>query len=155
MIPQSDAKRKYPRFPRIGVGALVFHDDQFLLVKRGQEPQKGMWTVPGGLIELGEKIEDALSRELKEECGVTVRDITFLSQFEFIENDNEGRVRYHYVVLEFFADYLSGQLCAGDDCVQALWFDHVDVDDLAISESTLCLIEKALSARRNLRIQGN
>lgn len=106
--------RSYPTQPGFGVGAVVVEGGKVLLVRRGHAPLEGRWTLPGGLVELGETLEDALRREVLEETGWTVRVGKQLALFDFIEKD-EGRVRYHYVLADFFCERIEGDLRAGSD----------------------------------------
>lgn len=142
--PGDEEGRFRPDFPRLGVGALVFRNDSFLLVKRGKPPRKGVWTPPGGLIRLGETITSALHRELYEECQVRARFGTDPEIFQFIEK-NETCIDYHYVVLDYLGIYLDGQVCAGDDVEAAGWFTLNDLDGLDTTAETRELVHKGLA----------
>ena len=93
--------REYPEHPLVGVGAVAVHNDKVLLVKRGHPPGVGLWSIPGGLVELGEKIEDAVKREFQEETGLIceVRDLIQVSQV--IIRDDHGRIKWHYIILDY------------------------------------------------------
>jgi len=140
--------REYPTYPRVGIGVLVFKDDQFLLIKRGQEPSKGKWTVPGGLVELGEKLEQAVHREIYEECNIRISRLQQLDIFEFLQSDPSDKIKYHYIVIDFLAEYESGKLKAKSDIDKAQWVKIDFLDQLDIAEGIKPLIDKALSIRK-------
>ncbi len=117
----SQEGRRYPTYPRVGVGAVVLRDGKVLLVKRGQPPRQGLWTFPGGLVDLGESIFDAAQRELLEETGVVGEPVDVVDVFEIIDRDEEGRVRYHYVIAEVLLRYVRGEPRAGDDAADVRW----------------------------------
>ncbi|HEY7598655.1 MAG TPA: NUDIX hydrolase [Candidatus Limnocylindrales bacterium] len=100
--------------PRVGVGGVVIQDGRALVIQRGKPPLRGRWTVPGGTVELGETLEEARVREVREETGLSVRPRQLLAVFDRIEKD-AGAVSYHYVIIDFLCDYLSGSPCAGSD----------------------------------------
>lgn len=137
--------RIYSNFPRIGVGVLVIKDDQFLLIKRGQEPNKGIWTIPGGMVELGEKLETAAHREVFEECGIKIKNCCFLDIFEFIEHDEMLKIKYHYIVFEFIANYSFGTISAGSDVIDIGWFHLNDLNNLFTTPATIDLVKKGFS----------
>lgn len=110
-----------PTAPLPAVGAVVLHEDAVLLVRRGQPPLQGRWTLPGGRIELGERAEEALRRELREETGLEVEVLRLLDVVELIERDEAGEVSFHYVILDYLARYRAGRLRAGSDSEQARW----------------------------------
>ncbi len=121
-------RREYPEAPLVGVGAVVIDGGKVLLVQRGQEPGKGTWGLPGGLVELGETVADAVRREVAEETGLDVEPGPLLGIFEPITRDAEGRVRYHYIVVDFLASLRGGTLCPASDVADVRW---VPLDDLA------------------------
>lgn len=103
-----------PAFPRVGVGAVVVHDGRVLLVRRGKEPLRGRWVVPGGTVEAGETLQEALVREVREETGLTVRPGEVVFVFDRILRE-EGEVRYHYVIVDYLCEYVSGTPRPGSD----------------------------------------
>jgi len=136
--------REYPDFPLIGVGAVVFNDEnQILLVKRGNDPSKGLWAFPGGLIEVGEKAISAVKREVLEECNIEIGVDEIADVFDIIIEDRNGLIKYHYIILDYFATYIKGELQAGDDVSDAQWFFYEDLSNLDIPEMTRKLIDKA------------
>ncbi len=144
MTRDTNDLRKYPPCPRVGVGVLVTNNDTFLLVKRGQEPVKGEWSVPGGLIELGEDLQSAAARELYEECGITakIEQMPF-EVFEFVKHDDNQDVVYHFVVIDMLARYVSGELQARSDIQESRWFKLSELDTLSCSEKIKTLVKRA------------
>lgn len=135
--------RRYPDRPIAGVGAIVIDGDRVLLVERGREPHIGRWSLPGGAVELGERLEDAVRREVREETGLTVDIDGVVEIFERITRDAEARVEYHYVLIDYACRVIGGTLRAGDDASRAEWFPRDRLKDLRITEGTLPVIEKA------------
>lgn len=125
-------ERIYPAYPRIGVGVLVVHDNKCLLVKRGREPAKNQWSLPGGLVEIGETLESAAKRELLEECGIQIELLSNFYIFEFIES-SKNRIKFHFVVIDYLAKYKSGELKAESDIDDADWFSIHEIDQLFAS----------------------
>lgn len=128
--------REYPENPQVAVGAIVIKDGRVLLVKRSQPPSKGLWAIPGGRVELGETLKEAAEREIVEETGLTIRAGDPVYTFDVIERDDAGRIRFHYVIVDLMADYLSGELNASDDASEARWVSPEELDGLSVSEST-------------------
>ncbi|HVO97836.1 MAG TPA: NUDIX hydrolase [Bryobacteraceae bacterium] len=140
--------RRYPKHPLPGVGAIIFRRNSILLVQRGREPLKGWWSLPGGLIETGEKMEDALKREVREETGLIVRPTRLFEIFERIMHDKKGCAEYHYILHDYLCTVVSGELLAGDDAGSVAWVPHGKLKDLQLTEGTLAVIDKAFHARR-------
>lgn len=136
--------RRFPSAPRLGVGVVVVHEGRFVLIKRGHEPAKGAWTLPGGLVELGERLHEAACREIREECGLDIDRLSLIDVVEFIEPADDG-IRYHFVVADYRARYGGGVLQAADDADDARWFSIEDLEDLSCSESVTSVVQKALA----------
>ncbi len=140
--------RRYPRHPLLGVGALIFEADSILLAMRGKPPLMGLWSLPGGLVESGESLDQAVRREVREETGLEVQPLGLLEVFERIMPDASGAPEYHYVLLDYICRVTGGQLCAGDDACRAEWVRRADLKKLEITEGTLGVIEKGFRNRR-------
>lgn len=140
--------RRYPKHPLPGVGALIIRRNSILLVQRARDPFKGYWSLPGGLIETGEKIEDALKREVQEETGLIVRPKRLFEIFERIVLDAEGRAEYHYVLHDYLCAVVGGKLLAGDDAARAAWVERAKLKGLQLTEGTLAVIERAFEHAR-------
>ena len=142
--------REYPSHPRVGVAAVVLRDNQVLLVQRGREPGKGSWGLPGGMLELGETLAEGARREVMEECGVEIEVGPLVAVFEPMQRDEDGRLRFHYVVVDYLARYLSGEPRAGDDADDARWVDLDALERLPMRKETREVIWKAVEmAGRN------
>ena len=132
--------REYRELPRVGVGAIVIREGRILLVQRASAPGKGFWAIPGGLVELGETVREAAERELLEETGVSVRARDAFFIFDFIDRDAEGKIRYHYIIVDFLADYLGGEPKAADDVSDARWVSPDEAAALNLSPTTRKLL---------------
>lgn len=139
--------RRYPTRPYIGIGAVVLDADRVLLVRRGSEPQKGLWSIPGGGLELGETLEQGVRREALEETGLDVRIVQSLDTFERILRDDSGRVEYHYVLADFLCEPSGGILRAGDDADQAAWFRREELAGLPTTPLVAEAVERAFALR--------
>ncbi|HUB11470.1 MAG TPA: NUDIX hydrolase [Acetobacteraceae bacterium] len=113
--------REYPTRPIVGIGVIVLKDDTVLLVRRGKPPNIGSWTLPGGAQEVGETAEQAARRELLEETGVTVGPLVFAAHVDNIRRDRDGRVQFHYTILDFAANWAAGEPMAASDVSEAVW----------------------------------
>lgn len=128
--------------PLVGVGAVVIKDRTVLLVKRGNPPNEGAWAIPGGLVELGETLQEAAEREIREETGLTVRAKAPLYTFDFIEKDSTGCLRFHYVIVDLIAEFVSGEIRAADDAADARWFSAPELDEVEVSDNTRNLLKE-------------
>jgi len=114
-------RRLYPERPLIGVGVLIRDGDRYLLVRRAAEPDAGLWSIPGGLVELGERVEEAAVREALEETGLEVEIRDLLGVVDKIERDDAGRIRFHFVIVDYLAEVKGGSLKASSDALEARW----------------------------------
>jgi 8-oxo-dGTP diphosphatase len=131
------ANRHYPLRPVLGVGALIYdEEDRILLVERGNPPLQGYWSLPGGGVEAGERLEDALVREVQEETGLRVSADGLATVFERIMPDPDGRCEYHYVLIDFYCTILGGELRAGDDSRDVRWFQPSALEGLQLTAGT-------------------
>jgi 8-oxo-dGTP diphosphatase len=137
-------RREYPDGPIVTVGLIVRKGDQVLIIQRGKEPSKGRWTIPGGAVELGETLREAGRREIAEECGIDVTVGEVAEVFERIVHDDERRVRYHYVIIDFLADYRSGEISPATDVDDVRWVSKDDLDKFDITERALQLLQDIL-----------
>jgi 8-oxo-dGTP diphosphatase len=140
-------QREYPAQPIVGVGTVVWHGERVLLVQRGRPPRQGRWSLPGGAQQLGESLADAARREVFEETGLMVEPGDVVATLDLIERDADGRVRYHYTLVDFTAEAQSAELMPGDDAADARWFDLDQLDDLELWSETLRIIELARARR--------
>jgi 8-oxo-dGTP diphosphatase len=140
--------RRYPARPLLGVGAVVFDAGRVLLIERGKEPLKGWWTLPGGLVETGERLECAVRREVLEETGLTVRPVDVAAVFERIMPDAEGRTEFHYVIVDYLCDLVSGDLRAASDVASAAWVPLNELGVLKMAPGTPPVIERGLALAR-------
>jgi 8-oxo-dGTP diphosphatase len=136
-----NASRRFPAHPLLGVGAIVFAGEKVLLVERGNPPLEGLWSLPGGLVETGERLEDAVAREVLEETGLHVAAHSLATVFERIMPDAAGRPEYHYVLVDFYCTLRGGRLQAGDDSRRVEWFDLSALPKLSMTAGTLAVIE--------------
>ena len=130
------SKRDYPSSPRIAVGAVVFKENRILLIERKNPPGKGLWAIPGGRVRLGETLQMAAEREIMEETGIVIRAKDPVYAFDVIEPDARGRIRFHYVIVDLLADYISGQPNPASDACDARWIAHHELDELTLSTNT-------------------
>jgi 8-oxo-dGTP diphosphatase len=138
-------KRDYPDRPMVGVGAVIVRDGKVLIVRRGTEPLKGQWSIPGGLLELGETLRQGAAREALEETGLTVEPGEVLEVLDRIITDPDGRTRYHYVLIDFLCRVLSGEACAGGDAEAVQWVTAEELPGFTISETAVAVLRKGLA----------
>ena len=125
------------------MGAVVIRDNSVLLVERGREPHRGYWSLPGGIVETGETLEEAVRREVREETGLVVQPVAVVEIFERILRDAHGRAEYHYVLIDYLCTVAGGELAPADDARRAGWFPRAGLDSVRLTEGSLAVIEKA------------
>ena len=141
MSASANSTRRYPARPVLGDGALILDQDRVLLVERGREPLAGYWSLPGGVVEAGERLEDAIVREVLEETGLAVRTGAIATVFERIIADAAGACEYHYVLIDFYCIIEGGELRPGDDSRSVQWFDISALSDLPMTAGTREVIQ--------------
>src|SRR5262245_44353515 len=137
--------REYPVAPLVGVGAVVVDGPRVLLVRRGRPPGLGRWSLPGGLVHVGESLEGAVRRQVAEGCGLTVDVHQLVGAVDRILRDDAGRVRYHYVLLDYLATPRRGQAAAGSDAVAIRWCEPGDLAQLDVTEGIESMVSRALA----------
>ncbi len=135
--------REYPPHPRVGVGAVILDGRRVLLVKRGGQPSAGKWSLPGGLVDLGETTLEAIAREVAEECGLRIRIAGLAGIVDRVVRDDAGRVRYHYVLVDYLAYPEPGTAVAGSDAADVQWIDVDAVERLDITDGLVDMIRRA------------
>ena len=138
-------KREYPESPLIGVGAVIVKDGRALLIKRGQPPLLGPWSLPGGVLECGESLREAAIREAREETGLTVEVGEMLGVYERVIRSDDGRVRYHYVLIDFLCRPVVGELKASSDAAEAGWFTRDELPALELAYDANDVVLKGLA----------
>jgi len=139
--------------PSVGVGAVVVHEGRVLLIRRGKEPLRGRWTVPGGTVEVGETLHEALVREIQEETGIVVRPRDVLLVFDRIERD-DGGVRYHYVIIDYLCDYVSGSPRAGSDAEAVALVPPEDLPAYALPDKAQGVVLEAFRRAAGKGLEG-
>lgn len=135
---------EYPDSPQIAVGAVVIRDEKVLLVKRRKPPGRGLWSIPGGRVELGETLKEAAEREVKEEAGVIIRAKDPVYTFDLIDRDKQGYIRFHYVIVDLLADYVSGKPNPSSDACEARWVTPRELEELPVSRITREFLKKII-----------
>jgi mutator protein MutT len=134
-------KREYPDTPLVGVGAIIIERDRVLLVKRGHPPLAGEWSIPGGVLEVGETLRQAVVREAMEETGLTVEVGELLGVYDRVLRDADERTRYHYVLIDFLCQRIAGEPHAAGDADEARWFTRAELAELSLAEDTAEVIK--------------
>lgn len=131
----TDCRRK--GWPQVAVGAVVFREERVLLVCRGTRPARGDWAIPGGKVKAGETLKAACEREILEETGIRIRaGHEPVHTFELIEKDDDGKILFHYVIIDYEAEFLGGRVAAGDDAADAMWVSEDQLDTLKVNAVT-------------------
>jgi 8-oxo-dGTP diphosphatase len=141
-------KREFPEIPLVGVGAIIIEDVRLVLVKRAHPPLQEQWSIPGGVLEVGELMRQAAVREAREETGLTVEPGELLGVYDRIVRDADERVQYHYVLIDFLCRRVAGDLAAASDAAEVRWFRQQELAALNLAEDTLDVIQKGFAAVR-------
>ncbi len=138
--------REYPDAPVAGVGGVVIRAGEVLLVRRAYPPRAGEWSLPGGRLELGESLVDGVRREVREETGIEVEVGPVVEVFDRVHHDGDGRVRYHFVIVDFLCRPVGGVLVAGDDATDARWVARADVSGYGVNPHAMAVIDQGFDA---------
>jgi 8-oxo-dGTP diphosphatase len=136
--------REYPDRPFVGVGAIIVDQGRVLLIRRGHAPAAGEWSLPGGTMELGETVREAVIREAQEETGLLVEATELLGVFDRVVRDDQQRIQFHYVLIDFLCRPVGSKLKAASDATEAAWFTWEDILQLPLPKDTLQVIREAL-----------
>ena len=134
-------RRLYPENPLVGVGVLIRDIDRYLLIKRAADPDKGLWSIPGGIVEIGEKAEDAARREVKEETNLDVDVIEVLDVINKIVMDEESRVKFHFIIIDYLAEFKEGALKASSDALDSRWVSSKEFPLYELSPTLIQLLK--------------
>lgn len=140
--------REYPDRPFVGVGVVIVNNGRVVLVRRGHAPAAGEWSIPGGVLEVGETVREAAVREAAEETGLRIETGELLGVFDRVLRDEQQRTQYHYVLIDFVAKPVGGELRAGADAAEAKWCTWEEAQELKLAEDTLAVIWKALDSAK-------
>lgn len=135
-------KRLYPNRPIVGVGILIKQGEKYLLIKRAADPDKGMWSIPGGLVKVGETTIYAAWREALEETGLTVRILENISVIDNIDFDADGHTKYHFIIIDYLAEPISGVMHHHDDALDAYWARPVEFHNYQLTPTVIQLFRK-------------
>ncbi len=142
-------RREYPSAPIVGVGAVIFKEDQVLLIKRRKAPLKGAWSLPGGAQNLGETYKEAAVREVSEETSIIIEVLQIIDVVDSIFKDDRERIQYHYTLIDVLGLWVGGTPIAQDDAMEAKWFDLDEIKGLGLWSETIKIIEKGHKIKNN------
>jgi 8-oxo-dGTP diphosphatase len=143
-------QREYPERPLVGVGGVVIADGRALLIRRGGPPLEGEWSIPGGMLELGESLEQGVRRELSEETGLEVRVLELIEVFERVFADDDGRTKYHFVILDYLCETVSGEAFAASDVTDVAWAREDELAGYSLTPTATRVIKRAFEMWRVL-----
>ena len=138
--------KEYPSAPVVGVGGVVVRDGRALIIRRAHEPRRGEWSIPGGTVEVGERLTDAVQRELVEETGLEVTVGPIIETFDRIHRDLDGRIRYHFVIIDFVCHAPAGEPVAGTDALEVAWVRPEELQAYGVNPHAAAVIRKGLEA---------
>jgi 8-oxo-dGTP diphosphatase len=139
-------QREFPEVPLVGVGAIIIESDRVLLVKRAKPPLQAEWSIPGGVLEVGELVREAAVREAREETGLTVEPMELLGVYDRILRNPEKRVQYHYVLIDFLCRPVAGNLLAASDAAEVRWVTRDELPAFNLAGDTLDVIHKGFAS---------
>lgn len=147
-------RREYPDQPIVGVGGIIFENESVLLVKRGREPALGRWSIPGGVVDLGETLEAAVIREIREETQIEARPVALVKVLDRIFRDEANRVTYHYVLIDFLCRRTGGESRPGSDALEARFIPLAKLETLNVIPATRDVVRQAAGLLKNPEIWG-
>jgi 8-oxo-dGTP diphosphatase len=142
-------QREFPETPLVGIGAVIIEDSRVVLVKRAHPPLQAEWSIPGGVLEVGELVREAAIREAREETGLTVEPGELLGVYDRVLRDAKKRVQYHYLLIDFLCRRVAGNLAAASDAAEVRWFTREELPELKLAEDTLDVIRKGFAKQHN------
>jgi mutator protein MutT len=145
-------RREYPERPIVGVGGVVIHEERTLLIRRGSAPLEGEWSIPGGMLEIGETILEGVQRELLEETAIEVKVLDLIEVFERVTRDDEGRLKYHFVILDYLCEVMRGEAQAGSDVTDVAWARETELNGYSLTPTATRVIQKAFEIARQRKI---
>ena len=143
--------RRYPERPMVGVGAIIFRDDRVLLVQRGSEPSYGKWSIPGGLVELGESLQEAVLREVREEVGLEVKVLDLVVALDRVIPDHAGRIEYHYILLDFLCECPAGEPFPASDVLNCAFVPILSLNRYDLTRGTERAIQRAQAQAQGIQ----
>jgi 8-oxo-dGTP diphosphatase len=144
-------RREFPEAPLVGVGAIIIEDSRVVLVKRAHPPLQAEWSIPGGVLEVGELVREAAMREAREETGLAVEPGELLGVYDRVLRDADQRVQYHYVLIDFLCRRVAGDIVAASDAAEVRWFMWEELPGLRLAEDTLDVIAKGFAKVKDSR----
>lgn len=136
------SKREYPQYPRVGVGAIVVKDGKVLMVKRAAPPNKNLWAIPGGMLELGETLQEGAEREIFEETSIRIRAGKPIFTFDLVERDKDGKVYFHFLIVDLEAEYVAGEIKAASDALDVRWATPDECQTLPTTSNTIRMLKE-------------
>ena len=148
MTTSDDEDREYPKHPLVGVGAIVIKRGKVVPVRRGREPSKGLWSIPGGLVKIEETVKDAVKREVMEDTGIAVEPRGLFEVVDAVYRDEKGECRCHHVILDYLSEYQRGKIPAGGEVTGARWFSARETDGIETTMGARTVVERAFRERK-------
>lgn len=145
-------RREYPERPLVGVGGIVIRDERALLIRRGSAPLEGEWSIPGGMLEIGETISEGVRRELLEETAIEVKVLDLIEVFERLTRDEAGKLKYHFVILDYLCEAVRGESQAGSDVTDVAWACESELNEFSLTPTAMRVIQKAFEMARGRKI---
>lgn len=145
-------RREYPERPIVGVGGVVIRNERALLIRRGSAPLEGEWSIPGGMLEIGETILEGVQRELLEETAVEVKVLDLIEVFERVTRDEAGQLKYHFVILDYLCEAVRGEAQAGSDVTNVAWARESELSEYSLTPSAVRVIQKAFEMARRQKL---